>query len=164
MHKEDWVDGLPRRTLEEHLKMQHIPADAPYLCPSPHCKATIEPGDSPPDGSMKNNSKRHAEQRKHFGGVPSRLPFTSIPLGDYIIDAHHLILRVVPLLFRQTIQANINKATIEKVAQWIYDKCDVILSDQVALQTDTGLKKLSMSAESWLDNICRELWIGILKS
>jgi len=157
MHKGDYVDGLPLRTLEEHMKMQHIPSDAPYFCPSPHCKAKIMPGDSSPDASMMNDSKRRAEQRKHFGGVPGRLPFTSIPLQDYILDALHLILRVVPLLFRQTIQANVNKATMEKVAQWIYDKCDVIISDQVALQTDTGLKKLSMSAESWPGNVCREI-------
>ncbi len=44
---------------------------------------------------------------------------------------------------------------MEKVAQWIYDKCDGIINDQVALQTDTGLKKLSMSAESWPSNVCR---------
>ncbi len=81
---------------------------------------------------MMSDNKRRAEQRKHFGGVPGRLPFTNIPLQDYILDAIHLILRVVPLLFRQTIQANVNKSTMEKVAQWIYEKCDVIISDQVA--------------------------------
>ena len=37
--------------------MQHIPADAPYLCPSPHCKATIVPGDSPPDARMTNDKQ-----------------------------------------------------------------------------------------------------------
>ncbi len=46
---------------------------------------------------------------------------------------------------------------MEKVAQWLYDKCDVIISDKVALQTDTITKKLSMSAEAWPDNVCREI-------
>jgi hypothetical protein len=154
-HKEEWLEGLPLRNLEEHLQMQHIPSDAPYACPS--CKAKIKPDDAPPDASMMSDYKRRGEQRKHYGGVPGRLPFTNIPLQDYILDALHLILRVVPLLFRQTIQANVNKATMEKVAQWIYEKCDVIISDQVALQTDTGIKKLSMSAESWPGNVCREI-------
>ena len=137
--------------------MRHIPADALYVCPSPHCKATIVPGDSPPDASMTNDSKRRAEQRKHFGGVPGRLLFTSIPLKDYIIYALHLILRVVPFLFRQTIQANGNKATMEMAALWIYDKCVVIISDLDALQTVTSLKKLCMSVESCHGNVCREI-------
>ena len=156
-NKAEWADGLPLREHEEQLKMNHIPADAEYSCPSPHCKAKIKPDSSAPDASLMGDSKRRAEQRKHFGGVPGRQTFTNIPPEDYIIDVLHLILRVVPLLFRQTIQANVNTATMQKVAQWIYDKCDVIISDQVALQTDTGLKKLSMSAESWPGNVCREM-------
>ena len=44
-----------------------------------------------------------------------------------------------------------------EVAQWIYDKCEFVISNQVALQTDTGLEKLSMSAESWPGNVCREI-------
>ena len=52
---------------------------------------------------------------------------------------------------------NVNKATIEKVAQWVYEKCDVIISDQAVLQTEIGIKKLSMSAESWSGNVCWEI-------
>ena len=139
------------------MKMQHIPMDADYACPSPHCTAKIKTGSTAPDASMMGDSKRRAEQRKHFGGVPGRLPFTNIPLEDCIIDTLHLVLRVVPLLFRQTVQANVNDKTLETVAQWLYEKCDIIISDKVALQTDTGTKKLSMSAESWPGNVCREV-------
>jgi hypothetical protein len=60
-------------------------------------------------------------------------------------------------MFRQTVQANVNDKTLEKIAQWLYDKCDIIISDKVALQTDTGTKKLSMSTESWPGNVCREI-------
>jgi hypothetical protein len=156
--KEKWLpEGLPLRQLHEHLQMQHIPMGAQYACPSPHCNAQIKPGSVAPDSSLMNDTKRRAEQRKHFGGVPGRAPFTNIPLEDYIMDTLHLILRVVPLLFRQTVQANVNDKTLEKVAQWLYDKCDIIISDKVALQTDTGTKKLSMSAESWPRNVCREV-------
>jgi hypothetical protein len=156
-HKQQWTDGLPLRDLDEHIMMQHIPRDTEYACPSPHCSATIKVGSIAPDASLMNDSKRRAEQRKHFGGVPGRAPFTSIPLEDYIMDTLHLILRVVPLLFRQTVQANVNSETLEKVAQWLYAKCDIIISDKVALQTDTGTKKLSMSSESWPGNVCREI-------
>jgi len=73
------------------------------------------------------------------------------------MDTLHLILRVISLLFRQTVQANINNKTLEKVAQWLYNKCDITISDKVALQTDTGTKKMSMFAESWPGNDCREV-------
>ena len=96
-HKEEWLEGLPLRNLDEHLQMQQIPSDAPYACLS--CKAKIKPDDVPPDASMTSDYKRRGEQRNHYGGVPERLPFTSIPLEDYILDALHLILRVVPLFF-----------------------------------------------------------------
>jgi hypothetical protein len=129
--------------------MQHIPMNAQYACPSPHCHAQIKPGSVAPDSSLMIDTKRRAEERKHIGGVPGRAPFTNIPLEDYIMDTLHRIIRVVPLLFRQTAQANVNDKTLEKVAQWLYDKCDIVISDKVALQTDTGTKKLSMSAESW---------------
>jgi hypothetical protein len=104
-----------------------------------------------------NDTKRRAEQRKHFGGVHGWAPITNIPLQDDIMDTLHLILRVVSLLLRQIVQANVNDKTLKKVAQWLYDKCELIISDKVALQTDTGTKKLRMSAESWPGNVCREV-------
>jgi hypothetical protein len=45
----------------------------------------------------------------------------------------------------------------QRHAQWLYDKCDIIISDKVALQTDTYTKKLSMSSESWPWIVCREI-------
>ncbi len=39
----------------------------------------------------------------------------------------------------------------------MYDKCDIIINDKVTLQADTGTKKLSMFAESWSRNVCREV-------
>jgi hypothetical protein len=64
------------------------------------------------------------------------------------MDTLHIILREVPLLFRQFVQANVNDKTLEKVAYWLDDKCDNITNDKVALQTNTGTKKLIMLAES----------------
>ena len=39
-------------------------------------------------------------------------PIYLIPLQDYIMDILHLFLRVVPLLFRQIVQANLNDKTL----------------------------------------------------
>ena len=65
--------------------------------------------------SMMGDSKRRTRQRKHFGGDPGRMTFTNIPPEDYTIDVLHLILRVAPPLFRQTIQANVNTATMQRL-------------------------------------------------
>ena len=125
--------------------MQHIPMDAQYNCPSPHCNVRIKPGSIAPNAKSTNETRRRAEQRTHFGDIPGRTPFINFPLDDYIIDILHLVLRVVPLLFRHTVQANVNDKTLEKVAEWLYNKCDIIISGKVALQTDTCTKKLSMT-------------------
>jgi hypothetical protein len=93
-HKAEWLDGLPSRELKDHMMMQHIPMDEDYSCPSPHCNAKVKTDSCAPDASIMGDSKRRAEQRKHFGGVPGRVPFTNIPLEDYIIDTLHLVLRV----------------------------------------------------------------------
>ena len=94
------------------MQMQHIPMDVQFACPSPHCNAQINPGSAPLDAESMNDTRRRAEQRKHFGGVPGRVLFTNIPLDDYIIDTLHLVLRVVPFIFRQTVQANVNDKTL----------------------------------------------------
>jgi hypothetical protein len=93
--------------------------------------------------------------QKDFGGVPGRTPFTNIPLEDYIIDTLHLVLRVVPLLFRRSVQAHVNAKVLDKATQWLYDKCAIIINDKVALQTNIGTKKLSMTAVAWPGNVCK---------
>jgi hypothetical protein len=103
------------------------------------------------------DSKRRAEHLKHFGGVPRRLPFANIPLEDYNFHSVHLVLRVCPLLFRPIVQAKVNDKVLETVAQWLDEKCDIIISKNVALQADKGTMKLSMLAELWPRNVCREV-------
>ena len=92
---------------DEHMQIQHIPMDVQYACPSPHCNAHVKPGSIALDAESINDTRRRAKNHKHFGGVPGQTPFTNIPLEDYVIDTLHLVLRVVPLLFRQTVQANV---------------------------------------------------------
>jgi hypothetical protein len=115
--------------------MQHnIPLDAKYACPSLHCNAKLKLNSIAPDDSLVSDATRRQEQRKHFGGVPWRAPNTSISLEDFSIDTLHLIiLRVDSLPFLRTVQANCNDATQEKGAQWLYEKCDIIINDKVAL-------------------------------
>ena len=97
--------------------MQHIQMTAQYVWHSHHCNAQIKSSSIALDSSLMNDTKRRAEQRKLFGGVPGRAPFTTMPLEGYIMDMLHLILRAVPLPFRQTAQANGNDKTLEEVAQ-----------------------------------------------
>lgn len=161
MDKKAWEDnkgGLPLRSLEEQLQLSHIPPSSHmghYTCPAPSCGCVVKEDSPLPDASAMKDNPRREQQRMHFGGVPGRTPYLMLEPWHLVMDSLHLILRSVPILFRQTISANCNKQALEKVAQWVYDNCDVIISSDVALQTDTGTKKLSMSSETWPGHTCR---------
>ena len=161
MNKTAWKDegGLPLRSLAEQVAMTHTPGANRYRCPAPECQKYVEPHDAKPNASkdVMNATTRQREQRKHFGTVPGRDPYALIEPEDYVEDFLHMVLRSIPIIFRQTLSANCTKETMAKVAQWIYDQCDIIISDDVALQTDTGTKKLKMSAQSWPGKTCRKL-------
>ena len=158
--KADWDErgGLRTRDFMRVLRLQHFPEDEEYRCPAPLCNKLVQPTDGYPEqGSEYGESARQAEQRKHFGLVPGRLPFSPTDVLHYIIDVLHLILRTVPQIFRQTVQANCDPGALGDVAQWCFDVLDIVISDSVALQTKTGEKKLSVSAESWPGETCRKL-------
>ena len=165
MSKAAWEDdesggGLPLRSLTEQVAMAHTPGANRYRCPAPDCQKYVEPNDAKPNATSNkemNAATRQREQRKHFGTVLGRDPYARIEPEDYVEDFLHMVLRSVPIIFRQTLSANCTKETMAKVAQWMYDHCDIIISDEVALQTDTGTKKLKMSAESWPGKTCRKL-------
>ena len=158
--KADWElrGGLPMRCMHRIMRMQHFPEAERFHCPAAGCNKEIKPSDGyPKQATTMGNSARLAEQRKHRGLVPGRLPFLPVDMGFYILDVLHLILRMVPQLFRQTVQANCDPGALSVVAQWCSDDLDIIISDTVALQTSTGEKKLSVSAETWPGETCRKL-------
>ena len=160
MTKEDWAaKGLemPFRSYERIIHMNHIPQARQYRCPVSSCKCIVAPGDEAPDITGWNPSKRQAKQRLHFGCVPGRLPYVNVEPFYYILDSLHLVLRLVPMIYRQTIAANCNKKAMERVAGWCLAELDLLISSDAALQTDTGVKHLSMSAESWPGSTCRQL-------
>ena len=104
------------------------------------------------------DTERQKLQREHLSVVPYRQMW--LPVGDMhdmIMDTLHNVLRVVPVIYRQTVSANLDKKGLEKVAQWVYEQCKVIISSDVALQTPTGYKKLNMSSETWPGSVCWQL-------
>ncbi len=69
-HKAQWLHGLTSRELKDDMMMHHILMDEDYSCPLPQCNAKIKMNSCAPDSSIIGDSKRRAEERKHFGGVP----------------------------------------------------------------------------------------------
>ena len=160
--KAEWANkgGIKLRDVQRLSRLAHIPEDDEYTCPSPHCTVkTIKPDYVPtiPLDELTTTARRKI-QRDHFGVVPYRRMWLQVDdILDLIVDTLHNVLRVVPVIYRQTIAANVDKEGLEKIAQWIYDKLKVIVSSDVALQTPTGTKKLNMSSETWPGSVCWEL-------
>ena len=159
--KREWdkKGGAPcARDFARILRLQHFPEAQQYTCPSPSCRHRVDPTDGQPKlESQYGKSERLSTQKKHFSLVPGRLPFLPISISLYVIDVLHLVLRLVPQIFRQTVQQNTGKEQLQAVAQWCYENLDVVISDKVYLQTTTGMKQLSVSAESWPGKTCRRL-------
>ena len=75
----------------------------------------------------------------------------------YIADILHNLLRVVPQIFLHTVQENCDEEQLKQVGQWCYENLSLIISDDIYLQTEKGVKKLNVSAESWPGSTCRLL-------
>eukprot|EP00873_Tetraselmis_striata_P000515 jgi/Tetstr1/420779/TSEL_011856.t1 len=46
---------------------------------------------------------------------------------------------------------------LQEVGQWCYDNLKLVISEDIYLQTEKGVKKLNVSAESWHGATCRLL-------
>jgi hypothetical protein len=75
----------------------------------------------------------------------------------YIADILHNLLRVVPQIFLHTVQENCDEEELKQVGQWCYENLSLIISDDIYLHTEKGVKKLNVSAESWPGSTCRLL-------
>jgi hypothetical protein len=75
----------------------------------------------------------------------------------YIADILHSLLRVVPRIFLHTAQENCDEEQLKEVGQWCYENLSLIISDDIYLQTEKGVKKLNGFADSWPGSTCRLL-------
>jgi hypothetical protein len=73
MDKKAWEDkgGLPLKSLEEQLHLNHIPPSSHmghYTCPAPSCGCVIKEDSPLPDTSVVKDNPRREQQRMHLGG------------------------------------------------------------------------------------------------
>eukprot|EP00873_Tetraselmis_striata_P009492 jgi/Tetstr1/429756/TSEL_001932.t1 len=105
-----------------------------------------------------STNKRQTEQQKHYGQCRGRPPYICLPtVMYYIADILHNMLRVVPQIFLHTIQEHCTAEKLQEVGQWCYDNLKLVISEDIYLQTEKGVKKLNVSAESWPGATCRLL-------
>lgn len=159
LSKTDWAafGGLPLRTLQRVRRMKHFPEQDQYTCPAPTCGKCILPNAGPPTTATNwSDAKRQEEQRKHYGLTMGEAPWLPVETSFYIIDVLHLVLRVVPAIFRQTVATNCDKVKMDRLAQHMRDVHDIIISSD-PLQSQTGKKMIHVAASSWDGKTCRKM-------
>lgn len=155
--KSDWAaeGGLPLRTLQRVRRLKHFPEEVQYNCPA--CNKSIQPDSGQPhDASTVTDAKRQEEQRKHFGLTLAEAPWLPVEVHHFVIDILHLVLRVVPAIFRQTVAVNCDKQTMQKLAEYMRDEHGIVISSE-ALQSQTGKKTIQVAASSWDGKTCRKM-------
>lgn len=72
---------------------------------------------------------------------------------DYVIDVLHVMLRIVPALFKWTVGKHLSPKGMEDVANWFREQCDKIIGNCTAVQSGTG-REASLSSASWPGETC----------
>jgi hypothetical protein len=75
---------------------------------------------------------------------------------DYVVDVLHVMLRVVPAVYKWTVSAIVKKDRLEAVQQWVYKTCRKLIGKNTNVQTATG-GTASLSNESWPGDTCMAL-------
>jgi len=101
--------------------------------------------------------KRLQWQQQHYNMREGWGPFLpTICLSQVICDTLHVVLRVVPCLFRSTISVHCDKTMANDVATWAWDTLALAISTDIAVQTSTGVKA-NIGSESWPGLTCTRL-------
>ena len=144
---------LGPRSNDDQLKLAHI--EATSCCPGHLCWKAVEPGT---EEELTEGTAAWTEQcQLHFSTKPGLGLFSkSIALKDVLIDVLHIILRVVPAIYRATVTQHIDKTQCEDLSQWIFDTHGVIVSGSTAVQSATG-KEGAIGNECWHGRVCDKI-------
>ena len=146
------VTYLGPRTNDMQLQLGHV--EASECCPGHGCWKTIDPEtDQAPEAkdALARLQQLHFSTKYGLGLVS-----TSIALQDVIIDVLHVVLRIVPAIYRATVSAHIDKTQCADISQWIFDVHRVIVSASTAVQSATG-QEGSVGNECWPGRVCDKL-------
>eukprot|EP00873_Tetraselmis_striata_P001411 jgi/Tetstr1/421675/TSEL_012614.t1 len=137
-------------------------------CPSTKCKdrdVTASSAELTDEGI--SVSGRQQLQQLHYGMCMGRAPYLVLShILDYIVDILHLMLRVVPQIFKFTVSKHCDAAKQLELVKWVEKHLKVKLSSSKAGQSATGKAKIDLSAKSWPGETCQVLmdnYVAILQ-
>ena len=142
---------LGPRSNEMQMKLAHL-ADC-ECCPGDGCKKPISTHDEVElVGEADTHHHQHRFSTAHLVGIF----FLCIKLEDVIIDALHVVLRVVPAIYRATVTSHVDNAECLSIAQWVFDTHRIIVSSHTAVQSATG-REATIGTECWPGRVCDKL-------
>eukprot|EP00873_Tetraselmis_striata_P013373 jgi/Tetstr1/433637/TSEL_000008.t1 len=158
--------GISMRDMEELVQLTHTVMGS--RCPSTKCKdrdVTASSAELADEGM--SVSRRQQLQQLHYGMCRGRAPYLVLShILDYIVDILHLMLRVVPQIFKFTVSKHCDAAKQLELVKWVEEHLKVKLSSSKAGQSATGKAKIDLSAESWPGETCQVLmdnYVAILQ-
>ena len=105
------------------------------------------------------DAAKELHHQSHFstpiGGSPF---FDCIALYNVLIDVLHVVLRVVPAIYRATVTAHVDNADCQSIAQWVFDVHGVIVSSSTSVQSATG-SQAAIGTECWPGRVCEKLML-----
>eukprot|EP00873_Tetraselmis_striata_P042667 jgi/Tetstr1/462931/TSEL_007879.t1 len=167
MTLQQWeASGITMRDMEELVQLTHTVMGS--RCSSTKCKDRDVTASSAglTDEGM-SVSKRQQLQQLHYGMCMGRAPYLVLShILDYIVDILHLMLRVVPQIFKFTVSKYCDAAKQLELVKWVEEHLKVKLSSSKAGQSATSKAKIDLSAESWPGETCQVLmdnYVAILQ-
>ena len=145
---------LGPRTNEVQQQLAHLASSA--CCPGHKCwTATVAVTDEG-IGAMSEAGKTLHHQLHFSTPIGTGVFFRCIELKNVLVDALHVVLRVVPALYRATVSAHVDSSECRSIAQWIYDLHGVTVSSSTNVQSATG-NESTIGTECWPGPVCDKL-------
>ena len=143
---------LGPRTMEQQQRLAHV-VDCD-CCPGVGCGQAVRGADAAPE---RTEADRILQQQYHFSSVEKAGPYlTCIAVEDIITDVLHIILRIVPVIYRATVSRRVDKTELQSISQWVFDTHRVIVSSETAVQSATGAVG-AVGNESWPGETCDKI-------
>eukprot|EP00873_Tetraselmis_striata_P000772 jgi/Tetstr1/421036/TSEL_012081.t1 len=126
--------GISMREMEELVQLTHTVMGS--RCPSTKCKdrdVTASSAELTDEGM--SVSRRQQQQQLHYGMCRGRAPYLVLShILDYSVDILHLMLRVVPQIFKFTFSKHCDAAKQLELVKWVEEHLKVKLSNSKAGQ------------------------------
>ena len=143
---------LGPRTVQMQQELAHV--SACQNCPGYLCGQPVEANQQILERTA---DQRATRQQHHYSTLEGDGPYlNAIALDHVMADTLHIILRVVPVVYRATVSAHVSKPEGESIAQWVFDVHRVIISSETGIQNRTG-KTTTIGTESWPGPTCDKM-------